>query len=684
MEPVSALDHLSKEQLIERCLHLQDALQEMGTDTTSWIEDLTRIAITNQNMTKSLTKGLQLILRASHMDGGYLHILNPEDRLLKLRACLGLSKTAEDDLRVIREGEKIPGQVLQRAEALIATNITEISDLSGRVTQERRRMLHAGFPLVWEGTVLGTLTVVSKSQKELSEGDLAILRAFSQFLAVVVQNSNLFDTVCQSKKQWEDAVDSVSDLVVICDRHFRILKTNKTIFERFQLPLEDAIGKECFELFYNGQLFSVSREKLERMLKRGVTYHEEVAPPRWNGIFSIVVSPIMTFGSLAGSIHVIKEITHQRLLEKDREELAQKVSLFAAGTITIDSSGRIQSWDAGASNILGYEREKVNGKALSTMFPSIELEDLIQNMRENRGLLDLETIAIARGRGRLPVSLTLAAQPDVGEKSGKITIFVRDIAHEAEENMRLIHSSRLTAMKKAVSSLSRKVGDRLESVMGQIASLEGAITEPNKIKANLERMIVEARSVQEVLNQVRLFSEERTDKELKPLESAQLIRDIIEQIHNKWNNVFRMKGIDLKLNPDQRTLPSTRGNSRELLDVFDHLIRNSVEAMPNGGKIILRTRTDRKWVNIAVIDDGTGMTLEETDRAFDPFFTTHPENLGLGLTIVDRIIRRHHGEVKLLSQINQGTQVTVRLPTIAKVKADTPPTSTNSRSPVEK
>jgi len=684
MEPVSGLHHLNKDELIERCLQLQDALKELGTDATSWIEDLTAVAITNQNITKSLTKGLQLTLRASHMDGGYLHILNPEDRVLKLQACSGLSKTAEDDLKVIREGEKIPGQVLRRAEALIATNITEISDISGRVTQEKRRMLHAGFPLLWEGTVIGTLTVVSKSQREFSEGDLAILKAFSQFLTVVVQNFNLFDTVCQSKKQWEDAIDSVSDLVVICDRDFRILKTNKTIFDRFQIPLEDSIGKECFELFYNGQPFSVSREKLESMLKKGVIYQEEVAPPRWNGIFSILVSPILTFGRLAGSIHVIKEITHERLLERDREELAEKVSLFAAGIITIDSKGRIHSWNAGASEILGYEREKMKGKLLSPMLPLVDLEQLIQNVLENREVLDLETVAIVRGGGRLPVKLTLAAHPGVEEKPEGVTIFVRDMAHNAEENIRLIHSSRLTAMKKAVSSLSRKVGDRLESVMAQIVSLEEVISEPHEIKANLEQMLVEARSIRAVLKQVRRFSEERTDEQFKPLESAQLIRDIIHFVRKKWNSVFRREGIDFELNPDQRTLPSIRGNSRELLEVFDHLIRNSVEAMPKGGKIILRTRTDRKWVNIAVIDDGTGMTLEEIDRAFDPFFTTHSENLGLGLSIVDSIIRGHKGEVKLISRAGQGTQVTIQLPAIAKLKKDNPPTLTRSRASVEK
>ncbi len=682
MEPDPTLHQLNKEALIERCLHLQKTLTDLETNVSSWIDELTRVSITNQNIKKSLTKGLQLILRASRMDGGYLHILDHKARLLRLRACLGLSKTAEDDLRVIREGEKVPGQVLKKNEALIATSITEVSDLSGSVTQEKRRMLHAGFPLVWDGKVLGTLTVVSKRHKELSEADLAILTALSQFMAAVVQNFTLLDTISLSKKQWEDAIDSVSDLVVICDPDFRIIKTNKTIFERFQLPLEDAIGRECFDLFYNGEPFSVSKEKLEMMLKKGVTYHEEVAPPRWNGIFSIFVSPILTFGTLAGSIHVIKEITHERLLERDREELTRKVSLFATGMMTVDSKGRIQNVDSGASEILGYEKQTPKGKSLSTILPSLEYQRLSENLTKAGGILDVDAIAIGKRGHAIPVSLTFRADRDQEERLGEMTIFIRETGHGAEAKSRHANSTRMTAMRDAVSILNRKVGERLDDMIAQIDRLEDGTSRPHEIKTSLQQVLVHARSIQEVLDRVRHFSEPRTDKKLEPLESSLLIERMVQMIQRKWGDSFRTKGIEFELNPDQRTLPSLRGNTQELLEAFDHLIRNSVEAMPNGGKIILRTRTDRKTVNISLIDDGNGMTSEEVDSAFDPFFTIHPQNLGLGLSIVLNVIHRHYGEVKILSEPDKGTQVSVRLPTIDKQGKKKLPPSPDSPSSV--
>ncbi len=85
---------------------------EYKTIATSLIEGLTTVVRTDQDMAKSLTKGLQLILKASHMDGGYIHLLDPEANTLRLRACLGLAKRTEKELNTVRDGEKVPGQVL--------------------------------------------------------------------------------------------------------------------------------------------------------------------------------------------------------------------------------------------------------------------------------------------------------------------------------------------------------------------------------------------------------------------------------------------------------------------------------------------------------------------------------------------------------------------------------------------
>ncbi len=683
MDGSSSFDQFDKKELLERCRQLQVALAERLTTATSWIQALTKIAPTDQDMGKSLTRGLQHILKASQMDAGYIHLVDQKEHTLRLRACLGLSRRAEDELKTIREGEKVPGQVLQKAEAMIASSITEISDLSGSITRDRKRMLHAGFPLKWTGRVIGTLTVLSRNRKTLSDEDVGLLRAFSQFMAVVVQNLSLFEIVSQGKSQWENAIDFVPDLIFVCDRDFRIIKTNRAIIDRFWLPLEDALGKECFDLLYDGNPFPVSRKNLEKMLGQGITYYEEVATPRWGGVFSVVVSPILAFGRLLGSVHVIKEITHERVLEKDRDELARKVSLLAPGTITADPEGRIGSWDSGASEILGYEEKEVKAKPLSMILSSPGSETLIDRLKQTDGILDFDTIAIAKGGRSVPVGLTLSARRDEEKRLKEISIFVRDMSHRSEDTMRLLHVTRLTAMIETAATVRHKLGEKLDNLVAHIDRIEDGVHEPQEITTRLKRVVAHARSVQEVLDRLHQFSEIRPKGNLRRLESSRLIQGIVEMIEEKWSDPFRKRGIDFQINPDQRALPPIRGELQELLTVFEHLIRNAVEAMPNGGKLILRTRTDRKWVRLVLIDHGIGINLEEINRAFDPFFTTHPQNLGLGLSIVHGLIRTHQGEIGLESVPGQGTRVTVKLPAIperSRTSATSPPPRSTSNA----
>jgi len=309
MNLFSLLEQKEKKELYERFHHLQEALENQKLATNRCIEALAEIASVDQSLTESLNKGLRLVLQASHLDAGCIHILDQEKRVLKLKASLGLSSRTEGELETLGMGEKIPGQVLQKGEALFTAESAKITDFSGDISPETQRVLLAGFPLKWKDKTLGVLTVMSKNDKRFSEDDLEILENVSRYMAVIVQNLILFDIISQGKSQWEIAVDSIPDLVLICDPEFRIIKINKTIFDRFYLPLEEAIGKECFELLYDGQSLPITRNEMERMLKRGVTHLLEVTAPRWKGMFSIIVSPILSLGEFVGSIHVIKEIT---------------------------------------------------------------------------------------------------------------------------------------------------------------------------------------------------------------------------------------------------------------------------------------------------------------------------------------------------------------------------------------
>ncbi|CEG57983.1 ATP-binding protein [Legionella fallonii] len=111
-------------------------------------------------------------------------------------------------------------------------------------------------------------------------------------------------------------------------------------------------------------------------------------------------------------------------------------------------------------------------------------------------------------------------------------------------------------------------------------------------------------------------------------------------------------------------------NPRQLNQVFMNLLVNAVQAIPEKGEIIIRTRHNNDLIEIEVQDTGTGIKQEHIEKLFDPFFTTKPvgTGTGLGLSISYNIIKKHQGRIEVKSKLNEGTTFTIYLPAIERKK----------------
>jgi signal transduction histidine kinase len=111
-----------------------------------------------------------------------------------------------------------------------------------------------------------------------------------------------------------------------------------------------------------------------------------------------------------------------------------------------------------------------------------------------------------------------------------------------------------------------------------------------------------------------------------------------------------------------RQLPITHIDATQIQQVLVNLIKNAMHAMTKGGTLTLQTGegADGIWVSIA--DTGGGIPQEEISRIFEPFYTTKKKGSGLGLMIVQRIVRAHGGRIELESQVGRGTVFRIWLP----------------------
>ena len=121
-------------------------------------------------------------------------------------------------------------------------------------------------------------------------------------------------------------------------------------------------------------------------------------------------------------------------------------------------------------------------------------------------------------------------------------------------------------------------------------------------------------------------------------------------------------------------LPKIRGDINQLKQAFYNLIKNAVQAMPQGGSLTISCSCDDRYVFVQVADKGKGIRPEDAARLFKPFFTTKEKGNGLGLMVVERVIREHGGRLSFESKVGKGTKFTIALPRLgARIRVLPPP-----------
>jgi signal transduction histidine kinase len=141
----------------------------------------------------------------------------------------------------------------------------------------------------------------------------------------------------------------------------------------------------------------------------------------------------------------------------------------------------------------------------------------------------------------------------------------------------------------------------------------------------------------------------------KSVNLEKVVREVYFMLERK------LVDVDLVVDADP-DVPEILADEGQMRQVFMNLIKNAGEATPDGGTLNVRTRREGPMLRVEVADTGCGISPENQARLFHEFFTTKDRGYGLGLHIVDTIVKRHGGTIEVESTVGEGTTFTLRLP----------------------
>ncbi|MBO0857118.1 MAG: PAS domain-containing protein [Chloracidobacterium sp.] len=340
--------------------------------------------------------------------------------------------------------------------------------------------------------------------------------------------------------------------------------------------------------------------------------------------------------------------------------LASTFNAISDAIIVTDVAGRVTQANDAVLRLFNRAPDDVIGDTCHSMLDESQGCPHTQ-MSEDDVVIEVGTLNRARDRA-LNLRVSLVTDPESGS-TGFIHI-IRDVTRERVIERHLIQAERMSLAGQMVSAVAHEVATPL-SVVANIAEMLQLDAVPNsRLAADLGKIVTQARRVTEMMRSLLNFVRQ-APSQYSPVDLGQLTRETLDLMSYE----LRKARVDWQFIADP-VAPPVWGDRGQLQQVLLNLLANAMQAMADGGRIVIRIRASEiqlggpNAVALVVEDAGPGIAPDALGKIFDFFFTTRVGSggAGLGLAIVKQIVEGHHGNITAENMSGGGARFTVTLP----------------------
>lgn len=351
-------------------------------------------------------------------------------------------------------------------------------------------------------------------------------------------------------------------------------------------------------------------------------------------------------------------------LDQERGFLETIFQSIREGVMVVDSHGLLLYANRAAESLAGFQYEKIKGRSILRVLKDWGWEHLLEmpeSVSEGWSRMVTREIEINYPEYRV-VAVTGRPLEVKGVEGPAILVILRDITKERKEEASARASERSDAVKLLAAGVAHEIGNPLNAlnIHLQLLMRELAEVQDPELRQSLEELAGVARSEVERLDTTitQFLSAIRPSK---PMLEAACPADVLQETLRLLKSEFENRRIAVSVDVPAE-IPSVHLDRALIKQVFFNLIKNALEAMPDGGALKMVFKVDDAYVNIAFCDSGGGISEQNMRCVFEPYHTTKQSGSGLGLMIVQRIIDDHGGEIELSSKLEEGTCFKIRLP----------------------
>ena len=327
------------------------------------------------------------------------------------------------------------------------------------------------------------------------------------------------------------------------------------------------------------------------------------------------------------------------------------IESIPAGLLTLNDRGHIVSCNRRAQTLLGRELPEMEGLGLEEVFSSVP-PGLLD---EQKLLLEKDLCCRGRRGERIPVKLSTSPLLDHDGRHIGLVIILRDMREIKKIEQQLELSRRLASLGKMAAGVAHEIRNPLGTLRGFAHYFGREAGEGTEGKKYAELMVSEVDRLNQTISSLLQFARAR-----EPQQEHIRAVELFEKLESLMTADFGAG----KISYHQACSPALFlfADPDLLLQVLLNLLKNSISVTNAGGEIRLSARQHGNGVQIEVTDTGHGMTDEEQEKLFDPFFSTRRDGTGLGLAVSHQIVEQHHGRIEVESKVGEGTTMKIILP----------------------
>jgi PAS domain S-box-containing protein len=629
---------------------------------------------------------------------------------------------------------------------------------------------------------LGSLCLF-RERKSLNAEEKRLLHALVSHAALSLENFRRFSQLERSKRQWVEDIDAISDYIVVHDRAWKIVRTNRSLASHLGVPPVALVGeamsslrqiaetgsdlpcpfcqdtkrtreeyvaasseriflvstsrtpsvsdddtrtihvlkditdrreaerkyRELFDSIQEGLFFATpdgrfldvndamvrmlgyaSREELlradvgphlypapdvrerflEALAERGVLRNYEETLRRKDGTLLHTLQNITAVRDARGRIAQIRGLmldvteqkTFQSQLQRERDFNQKILNTTQSMILVLDTAGLI-SYANRRCYEAGYQEEELIGHRLVDWVEASHREDFdaaLGTTAHGQQVENLE-LRVRRSDGSMGhFSISLSPMRDEQKAVNSVVVVMTDITDAALLQAKLAHSEKMATIGRLVSGVAHEVNNPLAAILGFTDLLLENPEVPVSARDDLQIILQETQRTKDIVQDLLSFARQRpVQRELVQ------VNNVLRQTIKLRSYDFASHGVEV-LEDFEEALAPALGDSQQLQQVFLNILNNAYDAVQEAGqrgRIKIHTRRRIDMIEVAISDNGTG--IADTQRIFDPFYTTKQvgKGTGLGLSICYGIVRAHGGEIQCWSNEEEpGSTFVVRIP----------------------